>query len=241
MHTPVPAVIKNSGKKRNDPSLFTERSRARGGEASSGGLRVELSNNQKRMLKALRSLPDDSWSLDQVLAEWGWNDQAHVAGAGLGLAENGLVNVEASKTTVWTLGPEGAAALENELLEQRLWDWLEGQSADARGMKDLQTSEVVSKQETGIGVGLLKGLGCALEKGAFVLPEPTDAAIVTMVARKSFIEQCENGVDESDLDAELLAHFRKRKGLLESTQGTTRIWRLTDAGRRFDDSTLDER
>ena len=148
---------------------------------------MELSNNQKRMLKALRSRPDDSWSLDQVLTECGWSDQAHVAGAGLGLAENGLVDVEASKTTVWALGPGGAAALENGLLEQRLWDWLEGQSADARGMEDLQASEVVSKQETGIGVGLLKGLGCALEKGAFVLPESTDVAIVTMVARLSLI------------------------------------------------------
>ena len=193
------------------------------------------------MLKALRSRPDDAWGLDEVLAECGWDDQAHVAGAGLGLAENGLVEIEASKTTVWSLGPEGAAALENGLLEQRLWDWLDGQSSDARSMKDLQNSEVASKQESGIGVGLLKGLGCALEKGAFVLPEPTDAAIVTLVARKSFLEQCENGAGESDLDADLLAHFRKRKGLIESTEGTTRTWGLTDAGRAFDDSTLDER
>ena len=178
---------------------------------------MELSNNEKRMLNALRSRPDDVWALDEVLAECDWSDQAHVAGAGLGLAENGLVEIESAKTTVWGLGPEGTTALENGLLEQRLWDWLEGQAEDARAMKDLQSSEVVSKQESGIGVGLLKGLGCALEKGAFVLPEPTDAAIVTLVARKSFLEQCENGAGESDLDADLLAHFRKRKGLIEST------------------------
>lgn len=201
---------------------------------------MELSNNEKRMLKALRSRADDVWTLDEVLAECGWSDQAHVAGAGLGLAENGLVEIESAKTTVWGLGPEGTAAIENGLLEQRLWDWLEGQAEDARGMKDLQSSEVVSKQESGIGVGLLKGLGCALEKGAFVLPEVTDAAIVTLVARKSFLEQCEKGASESDLDADLLAHFRKRKGLLESTEGTTRTWSLTGAGRRLDDSTLEE-
>ena len=135
------------------------------------------------MLKALHSRPSDAWGLDELLAECGWDDQAHVAGAGLGLAENGLVEIEASKTTVWTLGPEGIAALENGLLEQRLWDWLEGQSTDERSMKDLQNSGIASKQESGIGVGLLKGLGCALEKGAFVLPDPTDAAIVTLVAR----------------------------------------------------------
>ena len=57
---------------------------------------MELSNNEKRMLKALRSRPDEPWGLDEVLAECGWDDQAHVAGAGLGLAENGLVGIETS-------------------------------------------------------------------------------------------------------------------------------------------------
>ena len=126
------------------------------------------------------------------------------------------------------------------------WSWWskapgEPISRAAQEAKRLLKVKAASKQESGIGVGLLKGLGCALEKGAFVLPEPTDAAIVTLVARKSFLEQCENGAGESDLDADLLAHFRKRKGLIESTEGTTRTWGLTDAGRAFDDSTLDER
>ena len=202
---------------------------------------MELSNNEKRMLKALQSRAGDSWSLDELLAACGWDDQVHVAGAGLALAENGLVEIQETKVTMWALGPEGAAADENGLLEQRVWDWLEQQPEDARGMKDLQASDVTSKQETGVAVGLLKGLGCSLEKGAFELPEPTDAAIVTLVARKSFIEQCANGGDEADLDAELLSHFRKRKGLIESTDGTTRVWNLTDAGRKLDEGGLEER
>ena len=98
-------------------------------------------HNEKRMLKALRSRPTDVWGLDEVLAACNWDDQAHAAGAGLSLAENGLVHIESTKTTIWSLGPEGAAALENGLLEQRIWDWLDGQSGDARGMKDLQSSE----------------------------------------------------------------------------------------------------
>ena len=155
------------------------------------------------MLKALRSRPTDVWGLDEVLAACNWEDQAHAAGAGLALAENGLVEIDSTKTTIWLPGPEGTAALENGLLEQRIWDWLDGQSEDARGMKDLHSSGVTSKQETGVGIGFLKGLGCSLENGAFVLPEPTDAAIVTLVARKSFLEQCESGADESDLDGDV--------------------------------------
>ena len=185
------------------------------------------------MLKALRSRPTDVWGLEEVLAACNWDDQAHAAGAGLALAESGLVEIESTKTTIWSPGPEGVAALENGLLEQRIWDWLGSQTDDSRGMKDLQSSGVTSKQETGIGIGLLKGLGCALENGTFVLPETTDATIVTLVARKSFLEQCANGADEADLDTDLLAHFRKRKGLIESTEGTTRTWSLTDAGRKL--------
>ena len=201
---------------------------------------MELSNNEKRMLKALRSRPSDTWGLDEVLAACDWDDQVHAAGAGLALAENGLVEIDSTKTTIWTLGPEGVAAIENGLLEQRIWDWLEEQSEGARGMKDLQASGVTSKQETGIGIGLLKGLGCSLENGAFALPSPTDAVIVTLVARKSFLEQCQKGAAETDLDADLLVHFKKRKGLIESTDGTTRTWTLTEHGRKISDSELDE-
>ena len=47
---------------------------------------MELSNNEKRMLKALRSRPTDIWTLDEVLAACQWDDQAYVAGSGLALA-----------------------------------------------------------------------------------------------------------------------------------------------------------
>ena len=78
-HTLVSAVAWNCGKKRNECPFLAERSRARAGEASYGGLCVELSNNEKRMLKALRSRPTDVWGLDEVLAACNWEDQAHAA------------------------------------------------------------------------------------------------------------------------------------------------------------------
>ena len=202
---------------------------------------MDLSNNEKRMLKALRSRPADTWTLDEVLSACQWDDQAYVAGSGLALAEHGLVDIDTTKSTIWSLGPEGLAAIEQGLLEQRIWDWLQGQSEDERGMKDLQASGITSKQETGVGIGLLKGLGCALEQGRFSVPDNTDAIIVTLVARKSFLEQCQSGANESDLDGDLLAHFKKRKGLIEATDGTTRTWTLSDAGRKFSESNLEER
>ncbi len=202
---------------------------------------MDLSNNEKRMLKALHSESSKSWSLDELLASCGWDDQAHVAGAGLALSEKELVSIEEIKSKSWTLGPEGVAANENGLLERRLWDWLISQSEDSRSMKDLQSSEIASKQETGVGVGLLKGLGCELTQGSFVLPESIDAVEVTLVARTSFIEQCSNGASEGDLDGELLTHFRKRKGLIEAVDSTERTWTLTDSGRKIPDSILEER
>ncbi len=210
-------------------------------EASYGGLSLELTNNEKRMLKALRTNPDEKWGLDSLLSACDWDDQAHVAGAGVALAEKKLVEMDSENSVVWNLGPEGEHAVENGLLEQRIWDWLVSQPDTSRSMKDLQGSEVVSKQEAGIGVGLLKGAGCQFEKGSFIIPEITDSVIVTLVARHSFLEQCQKGASEIDLDSELLAHFRKRKGLIESIEGSTRTWRITDSGLKLSDGDLEER
>ena len=97
---------------------------------------MALSNNEKRMLKALRSRPTATWTLDGVLAACQWDDQAYVAGSGLALAEHGLVDIDTTKSTIWSLGPEGAAAIEQGLLVQRIWDWLQDQSEDERTMKE---------------------------------------------------------------------------------------------------------
>ena len=52
-----------------------------------------LGNNERRMLRAMLSEPAQSWSLDELLEATGWSDQVHVAGAGAGLAEDGLVEI----------------------------------------------------------------------------------------------------------------------------------------------------
>ena len=107
---------------------------------------MDLSNNEKRMLKALRSDGDQTWDLDSVLAACGWNDQAHVAGAGLALTDKGLVEIETVSATLWSLGPEGVKAHSEGLLERRLFDFLI--ASEDKSMRAVQASGVASTQST---------------------------------------------------------------------------------------------
>ena len=81
---------------------------------------MELSNNGRRMLKAMRDEPSKTWNLIDLLSACDWTDQAHVAGAGAALSEAGLVHQTEARTTLWKLATEGVAAAENGLLEQRI-------------------------------------------------------------------------------------------------------------------------
>jgi len=202
---------------------------------------MELSNNERRLLTALQSEMEREWNLSALLEACGWSDQAHVSGAGLGLSERGLVEINESRATTFTLGPEGEAAHQDGLLEERLWNWLSSQEAGSRSMKDLQASGVASKQETGPGVGLLKGLGCELVQGSFQLPDDIEAAEAAIEARTVFVAACAEGANAEDLEEEMLAMFRKRKGLIESTESVSRTWSLTMDGRELTLGELSER
>jgi len=77
---------------------------------------MNLGNNERRMLKGMLSEPEEKWSLDQLLSVTGWDDQVHVAGAGKGLQEAGMVEIEESTSSFVTLGSEGKKAAEDGLL-----------------------------------------------------------------------------------------------------------------------------
>ncbi len=203
---------------------------------------MELTNNAKRMLKAMRADPERTWDLDAILEATDWSDQAHVAGAGGGLGEAGMVVVSEQRTTLWSLGPEGEAAAESGLLEARVWDWLSAQDEGSRGMRNLQASEAASKQEAGIAVGLLKDVGVPLVNGSFSVPGNTAAIDATIEMRTEFISSlAEAGsISEADLDGGLLEHFHGRKGLLDSEERVERTWRLTARGIAIDDEDLEE-
>ncbi|MDP7003163.1 MAG: phenylalanine--tRNA ligase subunit alpha [Candidatus Thalassarchaeaceae archaeon] len=199
---------------------------------------MNLGNNERRMLRAMLSEPDRKWSLKQLLSATDWDDQVHVAGAGAGLEEFGLVEVLEERVNSVSLGKEGEFAAAAGLLEARLWNWLKEQSPENRTMAEL--SSEFERHEAGPGVGLLKTLGIRLEDGRLVVDDEgsADSAIEQ---RDAFVKSLADGpVDESELDADMVSHFSSRKDLIEVEQRVSRNWVLTKAGTSVDSSTLIE-
>mgnify|MGYP000906911137 CR=1 FL=1 len=79
---------------------------------------MNLGNNERRMLKAMLSEPKATWTLDQILSVTGWDDQVHVAGAGKGLQEAGLLEVGESTSRLVALGSEGKRLQRVDFLNQ---------------------------------------------------------------------------------------------------------------------------
>ena len=125
---------------------------------------VELTNPERRMLRAMLAASNDVHSLDQIMNACDWNDQAVAVGAGQGLSDKGFVEVQESVRRTIHPGQEGHNAITNGLLEARLWSWISSQ--DEPTMAKLQAK--FERHEAGPGVGLLKKLGVQLESGTFV-------------------------------------------------------------------------
>ena len=199
-----------------------------------------LSNPERRMLAAMQASPDKDWTLDEVLAECSWHDQAQAVGAGAGLSENGLVTVTEESTVLWTLGQEGKQAHANGLLEDRLWSWLVKQPDSDRKMADLMAAGF-ERHETGPGIGLLKSLGVEIVGGLLELPNDSANVEREIANRTAFISNLADGCDERDLNPELLSHFKGRKDLISSTESIGRTWKITASGRAVKSDELIER
>ena len=198
----------------------------------SGG--VELTNPERRMLRAMLGAPDAIHSLSQVMSACNWNDQAVAVGAGQGLSDKGLAETQESVRRTIHPGKEGHNAIANGLLEARLWAWISSQEKPT--MAKLQAK--FERHEAGPGVGLLKKLGVQLDAGTFVC-EDSSALKSELQARNMFLASLP--ADEEDLSERLLAHFKGRKELVEVVEHKSRAWVLTDAGRAFSTDGLQER
>ena len=198
---------------------------------------MDLGNNERRMLKAMLSKPNQEWSLEQLLSVTGWNDQVHVAGAGKGLQEEGMVEVKETTSRLVSLGEEGNKAYENGLLESRLWDWIRSVEEDQRNMGSLISSGF-DRKESGPGIGILKGLGVEIVSGNLVFSDEEE--ITKEIARRTdFIKSLSNSpVEASTMDEGLISHFSSRSGLLEFEETTSRTWKLTKSGSSVDHSAL---
>ena len=203
---------------------------------------VELNNPEKRMLRVMQSDKNKDWTVSELSNLTKFDDQAIIVGAGQGLVDHELVKgIEVSKI-YWKLGKEGVNANSDGLLENKLWDWV--LSSEDTSMKSLQSSALVEKHEIGIGVGLLKSLGVSLENGCFIAPENKDKINSTLMNRKGFlnkIQSLQQGIIETDLDEELLNHFKNRKNLLTSVEEITRTWCITEKGMNVRSENLEEK
>ena len=200
---------------------------------------MNLANNERRMLKGMLSEPNKEWTLDQLLSVTGWVDQVHVAGAGKGLQEAGLVEIEESTNRLVSLGPEGKKAAEGDLLESRLWDWIRNQDEGHRDMGSLMSSGF-DRSESGPGIGILKGLGVEIVSGNLVFSN--EGEISDEINRRTdFIRSLsDSAVESSTLDEDMVSHFSSRSDLLEFEEVTSRTWRLTKSGSSVERSALIE-
>ena len=199
---------------------------------------MNIGNNERRLLKVMLSEPSKSWNLEELLSNTGWSDQVHVAGAGKSLEESGLVEVEESRTTLISLGDKGTNALEEGLLESRLWDWISNQPPESRNMSSLVSSGF-GREEAGPGIGILRGLGVSIVDGSFVA---NDAEVSESIEKRiAFIKSLSSGpLVISELDSDLVNHFSSRSGLIVSEDSISRKWKLTESGTKVEESELSE-
>ena len=200
---------------------------------------MSLGNNEKKMLRSMRSKQENVWTLEELLEITQWNDQVHVAGAGKSLDENGFVETIEKNLKFITLGAEGVKAAENSLLEKRIWDWILSQAENNRTMNELFNAGF-ERHEAGPGIGLLKSLGVSIEKGIFTFDNGQE--ITERISdRIDFIESLsEEKINYESLDGELVKHFSGRKNLINIEEITVREWKLTEKGINLPDKELDE-
>ena len=188
-----------------------------------------LVNTERRMLKAMLADSSKVWSLSDILTACDWQDQAIAVGAGLGIAEKGYAEVSETVTTEVKLGAQGQLALSEGLLEARLWDWFKSTSEPS--MANLQQS--FERHEAGPGIGLLKKLGVTMDGGSFTCANESDVT-ETISARQDFLSKLPAVI--SEVDDDLLNHFKNRRNFVEFVDTTTRTWMLTSEGAQLDSS-----
>ncbi len=197
----------------------------------------DLLNPERRMLRAMQlSEADRSWDLESLLAACEWTDQAVAVGAGHGLQNHGLVDVDEEVLREISLDDAGEDAHQNGLLEHRIWSWMNSLDEGASpSMKDLQ--EAFERNEAGPGVGLLKQLGVSLEGGLLVASNPDEITNI-ITQRTEFLASLPAQADT--LDPTMLNHFSARKNLVKAVERTVRHWTLTPEGQAVSSDELQE-
>lgn len=196
---------------------------------------VELSllNPERRMLRAMQADERSAWHLNELLEACDWSDQAVAVGAGHGLENRGLVTVEIATQAEVVLEASGQDAVNNGLLEARLWSWMQAEQEPT--MKGLQSA--FERHEAGPGVGLLKQLGVSIEQGHLVAQDPSGIES-TLAERTEFLAMLPCAL--TDDVRPMVEAFKARKGFIAVVERTDRSWSITEAGRTIPKDALVE-
>ena len=174
---------------------------------------LEMGNNERLMLKLMLSEPSKKWLLEELLSGIGWEDQVHVAGSGTALSDLGLVTIQESIETLVSLGAEGELALDEGLLESRLWNCLSSLPDSDRTMGRL-FEEGFERHQVGPGIGLLKSMGVSIDSGKLVADDKSSLENEIELREKFISSLSEGAVPGSQLDDSMVKHFLGRKGLI---------------------------
>ena len=200
---------------------------------------MEFGNNELIMLKAMLTDPSKDWTLESLFKETGWDDQVHIAGSGNVLSDLKYLEINEHITNFISLGQEGKKALEFGLLESRLWNWITNQEENDQTLSNLLSSDF-TRNETGPGIGLLKGLGIEISDGKFSFDNINEIS-ESIKRREDFITSLANSrVMSSKLDETLVNHFSSRRGLITIEEVKSRTWKLTKEGVEVDISKFKE-
>ena len=186
-----------------------------------------LDNREKRLLGILRE-SSEPLGVSSLSDKTGWSDQAHVVGAAMGLTERGFASLAEEESVLVKLGPEGQRAAHEGLLESRMLDWLE--SKDPQEWTMASISMDFDRSEAGPGVGILRDMGAQIAGGRLEIPD-FEGALDEAKHRQSFIKGLsETSRNAVDLDEGMIAHFSRRRGLIEMERSTLRFWSVTQEG-----------
>jgi len=192
---------------------------------------VELSNIEKRVLKALGEIGDVA-TPEAIREKSGMQELVQVMNGSSWLQAKGLVRHEETLRVFIGLGKEGEDSVKKGLPERRVAQLL-AMSGGSLTLAQLQTDPALSPGEVNVATGWLKRKGLAtIEKGAGGTVLKLAPHVPTRTKDEDVLSQLVHGEKpEADLDKEGLALLLQRQNVVKRREEITRLLHLTTKGR----------
>lgn len=192
----------------------------------------ELSQNEKKVLLALKSLHDKG-SLEDIVQTGGFSQDVEVANASSWLQSKKLVIIDNRIKTIYSLGKEGKRYIEKQLPERRALIFLT-EKGGAIKLKDL--SAVLEFDEIPVAVGWLKTNGwVTIRKDKDTMIEITEkgkkALSEVTIAEKILLKLHEH--PDQEIEKESIRPLLSRKNIIKEKELVTSTILLTEQGKKI--------